>query len=119
MAAPVHFVVDLAINEGKLDAFQAIANDMIARTRNEAGALAYEWYLSADQRRCRVFEIYQDVDAVNAHLNGYAVRELIPKLVEHVKLDRFEVYGDPGPKAAASLKSFGAEIFSLWQGLGR
>ena len=119
MPATVHFVVDLTINDGQLASFQAIAQEMIARTREEPGSLAYEWFMSADQRHCRVFETYRDADAVNAHLNGFAVQELIPKLVQYMKMDHFEVYGDPGPKAAASLTSFGAEIFSLWQGLGR
>jgi len=37
----VRFNVDLTINEGKLDAFQGIAQTMIAGTQKEPGALGY------------------------------------------------------------------------------
>jgi len=115
----VQFNVDLTIHEGKLDAFRTIARIMIAGTQKETGALAYEWYFSADGKRCRLIENYKDADAVLAHMNGPVVRELVPKLLEVSRLDRFEVYGDPGPKAAQGLAGVGAEIFPFWSGLGR
>jgi quinol monooxygenase YgiN len=115
----VQFNVDLTINEGKLDAFRNIAEAMPAGTQKEPGALAYEWYLSGDRKRCRLVENYKDADAVLAHMTGSVVRELVPKMLAVSRLDRFEVYGDPGPKAAESLAGVGAEIFQFWQGLGR
>jgi len=115
----VQFNVDLTINEGKLDAFQAIVEAMTAGTRKEPGALAYEWYLSGDRKRCRLVENYKDADAVLAHMTSSVVRELVPKMLAVSRLDRFEVYGDPGPKAAEPLAGVGAEIFQFWQGLGR
>jgi quinol monooxygenase YgiN len=48
----VRFNVDITINDGKLDAFQAIAQTMIAGTQKEPGALGYDWCLSADHKRC-------------------------------------------------------------------
>ena len=115
----VHFLVDLTINEGKLEAFQSIALEMIARTRNEPGALEYEWHLSADRKRCRLVETYTDADAALAHMTGSVVQQLVPKMMAHTKIDRFEVCGDPGPKAAEMLAAIGAEIFPSWKGLGR
>lgn len=115
----VQFNVDLTINEGKFDAFQAIAEAMTAATQKESGALAYEWYLSADRKRCRLIENYKDADAVQAHMTSAVVRELVPKMLEVSSLNRFEVYGDPGPKAAERLAGIGAEIFQFWEGLGR
>jgi quinol monooxygenase YgiN len=115
----VQFNVDLTIHEGKLEAFEGVARAMIAGTQKEAGALGYEWYFSADRKRCRLIENYKDADAVLAHLTSPVVRELVPKLLEVATLDRFEVYGDPGAKAAEILAGVGAEIFQFWQGLGR
>jgi len=115
----VQFNVDLTIHEGKLEALEGIVRAMIAGTQKEAGALGYEWYLSGDRKRCRLIENYKDPAAVLAHMNGAVVRELVPKLLEVSKLDRFEVYGDPGAKAAQVLAGVGAEIFQFWQGLGR
>jgi quinol monooxygenase YgiN len=115
----VRFNVNLAIHDGKLDAFQAIAQDMIAGTQKEPGALAYEWHLSADRKQCRLIETYADANAVQAHINGPVVQQLVPKLLEAATLNGFEVYGDPGPQATEMLKGIGAKIFPLWRGLNR
>ncbi len=113
----VYFIVHLTINPGKLDAFKEIAEGMIASTRKEPGALAYEWYLSGDRSRCRLVETYADEGAVLAHIAGRAVQELVPKLLEVSSISGFEVYGDPGSKAAETLKAIGAELFQRWHGL--
>src|SRR5579863_537907 len=115
----VRFNVDLTIHEGKLDAFQTIAQTMIAGTQKEPGALGYEWHLSADRKRCRLLETYADQNAVLAHLTSPVVRELLPKLLQTSSLDRFEVYGDPGSKSAEILAGVGSEIFPIWRGLSR
>ena len=113
----VRFNVDLKINAGKLDAFQAIAQAMIVASQKEPGALGYDWYLSDDRNRCRLIETYADENAVQAHLNGPAVQDLVPKLLQTSSISRFEVYGYPGPKQAETLTRFGAEIFPLWHAL--
>jgi quinol monooxygenase YgiN len=113
----VRFTVDLTINPDKFDAFERVAQTMIARTQKEPGALGYDWCLSEDRRQCRLVETYVDANAVVAHLTGSVVQELVPKLLEVSSVSGFEVYGDPGPKAAEMLTRFGAKIFPLWRGL--
>jgi quinol monooxygenase YgiN len=115
----VHFNVNLAIHEGKLDAFQKIAETMIAGTQKEPGALAYEWHLSSDKTQCRVIETYADANAVQAHIDGPVVQQLVPRILENATLNGFEVYGDPGPIATEMLAGIGAKIFPLWRGLNR
>ena len=115
----VHFAVDLTINEGKLDAFEGIANAMVASSQKEPGTLGYEWFLSADRRKCRLIETYSDANAVLEHLNGAVVQELVPKLLGTASIAGFEVYGNPGPKATEILAAFGAEIFEFQIGLDR
>ena len=119
MTTQVHFLVELTIHDGKFDAFNTIAQEMIAQTQQEPGALRYEWCLSADRKRCRLMETYADAGAVMAHINGPAVQQGVPKMLENSALNRFEVYGDPGPQAAATLKGIGAEIFASWSGFHR
>ena len=119
MSTQVHFLVELTIHDGKFDTFDSIAQEMIASTRQEPGALVYEFCLSADRKRCRIVETYADSNAVLAHLTGPAVQQGVPKMLQMSSLNRFEVYGDPGPKAAAMLAGFGAEIFASWCGFSR
>lgn len=119
MSKQVLLNVSLTIREGKLDAFQAIAQEMVEASRKESGTLGYEWYLSSDGKRCRLFEAYVDADSLLAHFAGPAVQEGVPKMLKTADVTGFEVYGDPGPKAKEVLAGFGAEIFSYWHGLGR
>ena len=115
----VRFALDLTIHDGKFDEFAAIAQTMIASTQKELGALAYDWCFSSDHKRCRLLETYVDANAVQAHLAGSAVQDGVPKLLAVSSIARFEVYGDPGPKAAEVLAGLGAEIFAVWRGLDR
>jgi quinol monooxygenase YgiN len=115
----VYFAVDFTINDGKLDAFESIAQEMVAGTQKEPGALGYEWYLSSDHKKCRLIETYKDADAVLAHCNGPVVQELVPKILGTAGVAGFAVYGDPGPKAREMLAAFRAEIFEFRRGLDR
>jgi quinol monooxygenase YgiN len=115
----VRLAVDLTINEGKLAAFDGIAQEMVEESRKEPGTLGYEWFLSADRKRCRLLETYADANAVLAHFSGPVVQELVPKLLGTASVTGFEVCGDPGPKVREMLAPFGAEIFDFRHGLGR
>ncbi|MGA9473649.1 MAG: antibiotic biosynthesis monooxygenase [Terriglobales bacterium] len=115
----VYFLVSFKINEGKFESFKEIAQAMIAFTQTEPGSLAYEWYFSSDKARGRLIETYADQNAVAAHMEGRAVQELVPKIRELSSITGFEVYGDPGSKAAEILSKVGAEVFQRWNGLDR
>jgi quinol monooxygenase YgiN len=112
----VRLLVELTIYHEKFDAFNRIAREMTAGSETEPGTLDYEWFISGDRRRCRLVETYADSDALLAHLDGPVVQQLVPKLLEQSRLDRFEVYGQPGPEAQTMLAGFGAEVFELWHG---
>jgi quinol monooxygenase YgiN len=115
----VIFDVGFAVNEGKLEAFQRIAEEMRAGTDKEAGTQAYEWYFSKDRTRCHLIEIYSDAHAVLAHMHGPAVQKLVPKLLELASVTGFEVFGDPGAQSTEILTKLGAEIFQFWRGISR
>ena len=119
MKQTVRLNVALTISDGELAAFEDIARTMIAGTRKEPGALAYDWHLSADRKHCRLVETYLNAEALVAHFKGPVVQQLVPQLVEVSSVDRFEVYGDPGPEGTRMLASFGAAIFLDWHSLDR
>jgi quinol monooxygenase YgiN len=113
----VRFTVSLTIADDKFDAFERISQSMVDGTRKETGALGYDWCLSTDRRQCRLIETYADANAVLRHMSGPVVRELVPKLLEVASINSFEIYGDPGPKAAQILSDLGAKIFKVWRGV--
>jgi quinol monooxygenase YgiN len=115
----VRFVVSLAITEGKFEMFESVMKEMIAGTESEAGTLAYDWYLSGDRKRARLYEEYVDANAAEAHMMGPVVQVIVPKILAACSITGFEVYGDPGAKAGAVLKGLGAEIFGALRGVSR
>ena len=112
MSKQVMLNVSLTLNDGKADAFQAIARDMVEASRKEPGTLGYEWYISSDGKRCQLIETYVDAEALLAHFAGPVVKEGVPKMMATVTVTGFQVYGEPGRKARDLLAGFGAEIFS-------
>jgi quinol monooxygenase YgiN len=114
-ASPVRFVVSFAVNDGAFVAFERIARVMAAESQKEPGTMAYEWFLSADRARWRVFEAYADGNAALKHLKGPVIQEIVPKLLETGSLVGFEVYGDPGPEVSKIVAGLGAEIFPAAQ----
>jgi quinol monooxygenase YgiN len=115
----VRLLVEATISEGCDEKFKEVAKAMTAASEAEPGTLGYEWFFSADGRQCRLLETYVDKDAVLAHFRGPAVTELVPQLVRLCMVDRFEIYGDPGPEVAQTAVGFGARFFSYWAGLTR
>jgi quinol monooxygenase YgiN len=113
----VRFTVQLAIKSGQFESFERIAQQMLAGTRTEPGALGYDFCLNEDRTQCRLVETYADANAVVAHLSGPVVKQLVPKLLETANLTGFEVYGDPGTKGGEILAKLGAKVFPVWRGL--
>ena len=119
MNARVYFHLSLKINEGKIDAFRNIADEMSAMTSKESGALGYEWYLNADSTECRLVETYANEAAVMAHIDGKTVRDLLPRLLQASSITSFGVYGNPGAQATERLRAAGAVLFQQIGGIVR
>jgi quinol monooxygenase YgiN len=115
----VRLSVEATIHAGALGAFEAVAKAMTEVSEAEPGTLGYEWFFSADRKQCRLLETYANADAVEAHFRGPAVTELVPRMIPLCTMDRFEIYGEPGPQVSAIAASFGARIFNYWAGMSR
>jgi quinol monooxygenase YgiN len=114
------WVVEFAIKKGKLDAFKKLAEEFVARVKqNEPGAMSYQWYFNDDETKCIVSELYEDSKAILAHLEGSTVSTLFPKLLETAQLIRFEVYGDPSEETKNVLTKFGAQNYHSFIGFTR
>jgi quinol monooxygenase YgiN len=115
----VRLTVSFVVNDEQLESFKSIAQSMTAATQAEPGTLGYEWFTGADGKSFRLVETYVDVAAVEAHFNGTAVQQLVPKLAAVCKVDGFEIYGDPGPRVTEVAGGLGAVVYQYWLGIGR
>jgi quinol monooxygenase YgiN len=115
----VRLAVDLTVNDGQLDAFKKVAGELTETSRAETGTLGYEWFAGADGKSFRLVETYADNTAVEAHFGGPGFLEGVPKLLQVCTVNRFEIYGDPGPTVTATATGLGAVVFQYSLGLGR
>lgn len=118
MERHVSWVIELAVKEGQLDAFEELMQEMVEGTSAEAGTLAYEWYVSEDGTVVHIFEKYADSDAMILHVNGF-LEKWAKRYFTSVDATRFIVYGDPSPAAREILDGWNATYLGPWGGFSR
>ncbi|MGB8908983.1 MAG: antibiotic biosynthesis monooxygenase [Candidatus Cybelea sp.] len=119
MNKPIFLTVSLRILAGRRSEFESTARKMVAETKQEHGALVYEFYVTEDATECRLLEGYVDNDAAASHLTGPVVIGLVPKLLESATLEAFEVYGHASPQLVEILAAFRAKLFGIVDGFRR
>ncbi len=115
MPSPVAWNLQVSLRPGQLETFRTLMHEMVASTREEPGAQAYDWYLSEDGSTCHILERYADDDAAMAHIGtfGTTFAERFLGCAEPIAL---HVYGDPAPPVRAALDGFGAVYFGALGG---
>lgn len=77
------------VQEGRMEAFKALGEQMLERTRGEGGAVFYGFSFAGDTAHCR--EGYADAEGILAHLEN--VDGLLKQVLEISTLARLEVHG--------------------------
>lgn len=80
------------VNPGELDAFKAVCERFVERTKAEPGCLFYGFSFDGDLVHCR--ESYRNAQALLAHLAN--VDDIISEALKIATLARVEVYGPAG-----------------------
>ena len=115
----VSWWVELAVRPGCLEEFEKLTGEMVAATRAESDILAYQRFISDDQRTIYVHERYEDSAAAIAHLRTFAAifGERYANMVDR---KRFVVFGDPSDGLRSLLDKYEATYhrpfgrFSYW-----
>jgi quinol monooxygenase YgiN len=114
----VSWVIELAVKDGELGAFNELMEEMVSGTSGEPQTLGYEWYISDDQGTVHIYEKYADSDAMVAHVKGF-IEKWSGRFLGSCNVTRFVVYGDPSPAARELLDGFGATYLAPWGGFSR
>jgi len=119
MATEVSWMLELSMKPGHEPEFTALMTEMVAATSaNEAGALSYEWSLSADSATCHIFERYADSAAVMAHLVAFR-EKFAGRFREMLTPVRCVVYGSPSPQVKERLAGLNPVYMRLVGGFNR
>ncbi|MDT8340011.1 MAG: antibiotic biosynthesis monooxygenase [Longimicrobiales bacterium] len=118
MDTTISWILELRVLPGRMGALRALMEEMIASTREEAGALSYEWFADADGSVCHIYERYRDSTAVMAHLGAFGER-FAERFLGCVEPTRLQVYGDPPPEVRSALDGLGASYLGPLGGFAR
>jgi quinol monooxygenase YgiN len=105
------------VQEGQLDAFKALGDEFVAKTRQEPGCVHYAFSYSGNIAHCR--EGYDNAAAILAHLDN--VGELLQQALKIATLIRLEVHGPAAEIEALRdpLASLSPQFFVLAEGIRR
>jgi len=105
------------VGAGKLDEFERLGDEFVARTSSEAGCLYYGFSFDGDIAHCR--EGYANADALLAHLQNVA--DLLQRALQIAQITRREVHGPAQelPKLRAPLAQLNPQFFTLECGFRR
>ena len=118
MSGHVHWLLELSINDGHLEAFKALMGEMIAGTKGKAGTINYEWFLSDDEATCHIYERYVDSAATMVHLGNFGVK-YAARFLTCLTPTRCTVYGNPDDAMRAALNKLGVTYMDAVGGFAR
>jgi quinol monooxygenase YgiN len=67
-AGHIALVVTAEVLPGQMDNFRQLVPRLVAAVAEEPGTLVYEWGFHPDQKTYSLMEVYQNSDALAAHL---------------------------------------------------
>ena len=118
MTDNVYWMLVVKVNDGKLDEFKALAEEMNAATELEPGALAYEWHLDEAGSTCHIYERYADSAATLVHLGNFGAN-FAERFMALVTPESITVYGSPDEQVRGALAPMGAVLMTQFAGFAR
>ena len=104
-AGYIALVVTGEVLPGQMDKFRQLVPRLVAAVAQEPGTLAYEWSFHPDQKTYNVMEVYQNSDALAAHLK-HVIADFLKELGQVRKTTGATVFGSPD----AQVKEFLARL---------
>jgi quinol monooxygenase YgiN len=113
----IYWVLVLKISASKEAEFKALSAKLIESTKEEAGALNYEWSLTEDGGTCHIYERYADSAAVKVHLQRSL--ELVAQIMTVATPQSFALYGASEAEVKAMFSDLNPVFTKPLGGFGR
>ncbi len=118
MSNVISWSLQMSVRDGTLDDAKALVSEMVEATRDEPGALTYEYFLSDDGSTCHIYERYADSDATMAHLGNFGAN-FAERFMACFAPTSFSVYGPASAEVRGALEAFGATHYKMLDGFSR
>ncbi len=66
----IGWIVEAKVNEGQLESFKAVVEDIVAETRKEGGTLTYQYFVS-DDGDVLVLERFATIEDAHIHITNW------------------------------------------------
>jgi quinol monooxygenase YgiN len=90
----IRFVIEIEVDD--VARFKEIVHRCVEVSRGEPGTLVYDWYLDEENGRARLYEAYENADAVRAHVAGRVFTDVGIPLFEITRFVHMDAFGDLG-----------------------
>ena len=107
MSENIFWVLVTKIKEGELQNLKTLMKEMNEYTEsNEPDALAYEWFISGDEKYCHLFEHYKDSAATIIHMKSF-MKNFGKRFMSILEVKSYTIYGKPSDELKSMLDPMG------------
>ncbi|MET9394901.1 hypothetical protein ABZY20_31585 [Streptomyces sp. NPDC006624] len=93
----------MRIEEGHLESFRDAVSRAVAFAERHGPQLMVHTFVDEERMLAHSFQLYQDSDAVRTHWK--LADPYIREVMEHCRVEHFEVFGEPDAEVAAGLRA--------------
>jgi len=93
----------MRITDGHLESFRGAIARAVAFAQQHGPQLMVETFVDEERMLAHSFQLYRDSDAVRTHWK--LADPYIRQVMEHCRVERFEVFGEPDAEVAAGVRS--------------
>jgi quinol monooxygenase YgiN len=109
----------LTVTTDHLDQFKPLVAKLVAATKNEPGALEYEYTVADDGKTIDIVERYSDSKAALAHLTDNFVPNFSKEFFALATPARFVIYGAPSDDFKKAVDGFHPIYMTAFDGFTR
>ena len=114
------FTINANIVEGKAESFKALLKDMVPAVKaSEPDTTRYQYFMSPDNKKLTLIEVYPSNEAALFHLAAFAVSPFGEEFLASISITSFVVAGNASPELMKSLELFTSDYRPPVQGFIR
>lgn len=98
----------MRITDGHLESFRSAISRAVDFAQQHGPQLMVETFVDEEPMLAHSFQVYRDSDAVRLHWK--LADPYIQEVMEHCRVESFEVFGEPDADVAAGLRSVLGEL---------
>ena len=100
------FTINANIVEGKADSFKALLKEMVPAVKaSEPDTTRYQYFMSPDNKKLTLIEVYPNNEAALFHMTAFAVSPFGEEFLASISITSFVIAGNASPELMKSLEA--------------